>query len=292
MSIQFCHIAPTSLLGEVTKRNKSHLLLAHLVERDEKYATFYKNLEVQDGSEKILDNSMFEMFKAGLPAFDPNKLIEMGKRCKATTIVMSDYPKEHWTKTRDAAIELAPLFKSHGFKTFYVPQSELDDLDGYLDSVFWAIDNPEIDLIGISILGCPIALGINETKHGEENQRNDAYKLQRYLSRYTIFKHIVERATDEQLERMVNRFHCLGLVDGPNEIDLVRQFHPFIYSWDSSSAVWAGIQNKEYDYSPTGLINGKIESEVDFDYDGYSLDQLRRIDNNITYIDDLISWNC
>ena len=232
---------------------------------------------------------IFELFKAGLPPFDPMKLIDMGKSCNATVIVMSDYPKEHWTKTRDAAIELAPVFKQHGFKTFYVPQSELGDLEGYLQSVFWAIENPDIDLIGISILGCPIALGINEAKHGEENKRNDAYKLQRYLSRYTIFKHIVERATVDQLRKMRKKFHCLGLVDGPNEISLVGdRFFEYIYSWDSSSAVWAGINDVVYDNSPTGLINGKIESEVDFSYNLTTPEQYEKIVKNINYINKLL----
>lgn len=286
--IQFCHIAPTSILSDVTKRNKSHLLLAHLVEADLEYREFYKNLNVDDGSAKILDNSIFELFKAGLPAYDPSKLIEMGRECKADIIVMSDYPKEHWTKTRDAAIKLIPEFKQAGFGTFYVPQSELGDLEGYLQGVFWAIENPEIDLIGLSILGCPIALGINESKHGEEGTRNDAYKLQRYLSRYTIFKHIVSRATETQLELLKKKVHCLGLVDGPREVELLKEFHEYIYSWDSSSAVWAGIQGKRYDQSPTGLINGKIESEVDFSLTGITHDQLESIQYNIDVIDSMI----
>ena len=282
--IQFCHIAPIALLSDIAKHNKSHLMLAHLVEESDEYADFYKNLNIDDGSEKILDNSAFEKFKRGEPMYEPSKLVDMGKSCNATVIVMSDYPKEHWTKTRDAAIELAPVFKQHGFKTFYVPQSELGDLEGYLQSVFWAIENPDIDLIGLSILGCPIALGINESKHGEEGTRNDAYKLQRYLSRYTIFKHIVSRATETQLELLKKSVHCLGLVDGPNEIELLKEFHEYIYSWDSSSAVWAGIQGKRYDQSPTGLINGKIESEVDFFINGeYNTD----IEYNIELINNL-----
>lgn len=284
--IQFCHIAPTSLLHKVTIFNESHLILAHLVEEDEAYKEFYKNLEVKEGSEKIMDNSAFEMFKQGKPMYDPDKLIEMGKECKATTIVMSDYPKEPWTKTVDAAKELAPKFKAAGFKTFFVPQSELGDLEGYLKAVEWAINNPDIDLIGISILGCPIALGIDESAHGE-GKRNDAYKLQRYLSRYTIMKHIVKNTPKAHMYKLYKKFHFLGMVDGPNEIDIVKEYHPFIYSWDTSSAVWAGINRVKYDDSPTGLINGKIESEVDFGYHATPEDY-RFIRYNVGYINNLI----
>lgn len=288
MSIQFCHIAPTSILDVVTPFNTSHLILAHLVELDQNYREFYENLEVAPNSLKIMDNSAFEMYKRGLPMYDSSKLVDMATRCKATTIVMSDYPMEHWTKTRDAAIELIPVFKEKGFDTFYVPQSTLGDLEGYLESVFWAIDNPGIGLIGISILGCPIALGIAEAKHGTESDRNDAFKLQRYLSRYTIFKHIIARATPEQLAKLSKRIHVLGLTDGPAEIELLKDFHQYIYSWDSSSAVWAGICGKQYDNSPTGLMNGKIESEVDFDIDNISKHQLNLVELNINYINNLI----
>ncbi len=121
MSISFAHISPTHNLEELTQTNGAHLILAHLVEEDEKYRDFYLNLK--DGKPKILDNSAFERFKAGEPMYPSNKLIEMGKAVNADYIVMSDYPNEPSQKTIDAALELAPVFKKAGFKTFFVPQS-------------------------------------------------------------------------------------------------------------------------------------------------------------------------
>ncbi len=55
------------------------------------------------------------------------------------------------------------------------------------------------------------------------------------------------------------------MVDGPNEIALLKDYARYIYSWDSSSAVWAGLNGLSYDNSPTGLEKGKFELEVDFD---------------------------
>ena len=236
-------------------------MLAHLVESNAEYREFYKNLEVDDGSEKILDNSGFEMFKRGEPMYESSKLVDMGRRCGATVIVLSDYPGEHWTKTRDAAIELAPVFKQHGFKTFYVPQSELGDVDGYLKSLLWAIENPDIDLIGLSILGCPIALGIKEEtfNHGDRDQ---AFLMQRFLSRWKMLNLVDSMVEDKS--KLYKKFHNLGILDGPMEILLLEKYKDYIYSWDSSSAVWAGINGVRYDGSPTGLRYGKIESEVDF----------------------------
>ena len=84
-------------------------------------------------------------------------------------------------------------------------------------------------------------------------------------------------------------FHCLGMVDGPREIELLEPWKDFIATWDSSAAVWAGLNGIKFDNSPTGLINGKYEAEVDFDYQGdLSVDQIADVLYNIDYIDELI----
>lgn len=286
--INFCHISPTSYLSNYTASNGAHLLLAHLVEQDPEYTNYYANLD--DGKVKIMDNSAFEMFKQGRPMYDSSKLIEMGKRCKADIIVMSDYPKEDWIKTVNAATEMIPQLKDAGFGTFFVPQGGLGDLNGVLKSFDWALGNPEIDLIGMSILTCPIAFNVNESSHGDE-KRSDAYKLQRFLSRWKMFIEL-QKAGLLSSEHAYKRFHCLGMTDGPNEIELLTAagFKPYIYSWDSSAAVWAGLNGIVFDGSPSGLASGKFEKEVDF---GMSKEVSSTLDNmtltNINYINKLCS---
>jgi hypothetical protein len=61
-------------------------------------------------------------------------------------------------------------------------------------------------------------------------------------------------------------FHLLGMVDGPNEIDLINTLDVKINSWDSSAAIWAGLNGIQFDDSPTGLIDGKFEKHVDFNF--------------------------
>ena len=39
-----------------------------------------------------------------------------------------------------------------------------------------------------------------------------------------------------------------------------------IDTWDSSAAVWYGLNGIEFDNSPTGSRNGKFEKEVDFSF--------------------------
>lgn len=281
--INFCHIAPVSYLPLVGNK-PTHLLLAHLVEENEEYRTFYQTLKRDNPSVFYhLDNSAFEMFKRGEPMYDSQRLIEMGRLVGADSVVLSDYPKQPAYKTINAAIDLIPKFKEAGFQTFFCPQSELGDLEGLIQSFTWAINNPEIDFIGVSILNCPIGLGVNEQKFGDQD-RDEGYRMQRYLSRWRILEILQQRNLIGP--KTVRRFHCLGMTDGPREIDLVRQYHQHIYSWDSSTAIWHGIHKIQYDDSPTGLRFGKYEEEVDFDIDrSTDVDVNRTIDYNISMID-------
>jgi hypothetical protein len=282
--IKFCHISPTKYLNEFTETNGAHLLLAHLVEQDSSYADYYANLD--DGKYKILDNSAFEMFKQGRPMYDSNKLLDMGRRCKADCIVMSDYPKESSEKTINAAKELIPQFKDAGFQTFFVPQSTQGNTAEYLDCFRWALDNEEIDVIGVSILACPLALDVNETSY-YEGPRSDSYKMQRYLSRWQIMRMLSEN--DDLNDRAIKRLHFLGMTDGPKEILLMRDYgyDQFIHTWDSSAAIWTGLHNIMFDNSPTGLKNGKFEKEVDFNYqEGYHFKSM--VEHNINYINQLL----
>ena len=80
------------------------------------------------------------------------------------------------------------------------------------------------------------------------------------------------------------KIHFLGMVDGPNEISLVRDFH--IDTWDSSAGVWAGLNGLMFDNSPTGLVNGKFEKHVDFNHE--SKDNIDIAKANVKYIDDLV----
>jgi len=277
--IDFCHISPTAYLPAFTRTNGSHLLLAHLVESDETYRNFYANLD--DGCFKIMDNSAFEMYKQGRPMYPTSKLLEMGKACKADMIVLSDYPGEPGQKTINAAKKTALKYKDAGFQTFFVPQSKVGDFDDYMDCMEWALNEvtkpePIIDRIGLSILGCPNAYGVEKDN-----------KLQRYLSRYAILKELDNRQIWEH--EHLNVFHCLGMVDGPKEIELLSSWADFIASWDSSAAVWAGLNNVRFDNSPTGLVDGKFELEVDFDLKGnLTVDQINNVLYNIGYIDNLI----
>ena len=219
-----------------------------------------------------MDNSAFEMYKQGRPMYDSDKLIEMGRRVNADYIALSDYPDEHSSKTILAAKELGPKVKEAGFGTFFIPQSKIGDLEDLKACFLWAKNSNLVDYIGVSIVAIPNAYGVERDN-----------KMQRFVSRYMFM---------EELEK-VNYFpthkkmHILGMVDGPNEIKLLGHWFQTedLHTWDSSAAVWAGLNGIEFDHSPTGLRLGKFEKEVDFNFE--CKDNENKARWNMDYIDEL-----
>jgi hypothetical protein len=156
----FCTIAPTAYLDDYARYTGSpyHLLLAHLLDPisedyDMDYANFYKTTK-RSGETYIMDNGCFEKGES----YAPSRLVEVGKQVGADVLVLPDYPWQNWKKTQEAAIRYIPEFKENGFRTFYVPQGETGKWNDWLTGFEWALFNPDIDVIGMSILSFPIAL--------------------------------------------------------------------------------------------------------------------------------------
>ena len=270
--MKFCHIAPIGHLDLVANRS-AHLTLAHLIdEGHQDYIDFYKN-EKYDIN--IMDNSGFELYKAHLPMFDPEKLVGLAQTIQATHIVLPDTPSHPSMVGIDDAKRYAPIFKEAGFGTFFVPQSDVLDLEDLITSFAWAASSPLIDYIGISILAVPNAYGCEQGN-----------PLQRYMSRYKFMNELYDRNLLQLAAQNNKKIHMLGMVDGPNEISLLRDFH--IDTWDSSAGAWAGLNGIAIDWSPTGFVEGKFERHVDF-YDKVGDNSLIELaQSNINKIDDLV----
>jgi hypothetical protein len=157
---QFCTITPTSYLPEYARYtgSKFHLLLAHLMHPaskfyDPDYLAFYRDTKLP-GETYITDCGAFELGKS----YDPDTLVDIGKSVGTDILVLPDYPGQSYEITINAAKDHIPQFKENGFRTFYVPQSAPGDWSGWMKSFEWALFNPDIAVIGQSILAHPIAL--------------------------------------------------------------------------------------------------------------------------------------
>lgn len=275
-NIRFSHIAPIPHL-DLTEDDVFHMTLGHLVqaemEQDEgqtPYIDFYRNRKAM-GCEILMDNSGFEIYQHGVNGgnlYTCDEMIAMGTAINADILVMTDDLGNHWENTVNIAKEQGPVFTEAGFRTMYVPQSEIGDLEGWLNSFRWAVSEGRdlVDIIALSIIGCPNAMGNIERDN----------KLQRYMARYHMMTILRDEGLLDIMEDNGQSLHFLGALDGwVGEIKLMRDtgFEKYIYSWDTSQAVQHGLLGIQFDSSPTGLIGGKNSTEVDFykDFDDGSM---------------------
>lgn len=272
--MDFCHIVPTPHLN-LTDGRRVHLVLAHLIEDDDSYVQYYVDQKEKYNCTLIMDNSGFEMYKLNKPMYDPSKLITMADRIKADYIVMTDYPAHDSEWTIKEAEKLAPQFKDAGYKTFFVPQGAVGNIDDLLYSFAWAANHPElIDYIGVSILSAPLAYDVESGN-----------KLQRFVSRLRLMYDLRQNGILSNIVLNQQKIHMLGMVDGPNEILFMEPFAGYINTWDSSAAVWAGLNGLAFDETPTGLRNGKFEEEVDFSFETSDTNLIECCEENMRYID-------
>lgn len=249
--MKFAHIAPIKLTEIGIKNGDFNMVLAHIADGNDYYCELFKKSKL----ETLLDNGAFEL---GYP-YEADKMVNLGKRVGADILVLPDYPGSPSEKGWELVEDNIKLYKSRGFKTMFVPQSEPGDVDGYLTSLEKALAHKDIDLIGLSILGCPTAFNKSHTLN--------------------IRRHILKLYS--KMENTEKRFHMLGMLDYPlEEIELVKPYDHMINSWDSSAAVWAGTNGVMLDYNKK-----KFEKSVDF-YEDKKFNNFTMILHNIERIDD------
>lgn len=237
----FCIIAPTAYLEEYATQSATHLALAHLVDTDDQYANFYHEMSDR-GDRVIIDNGAYELGES----YEPSKLVELGHKCGADAIVLPDYPFKDTSVTINAAKELLPTIKGEGFKSFFVPQSETGDLENWILGYQWAAEHPDIDIIGMSILGIP-----NAIPH-----------IPKAYARVVLTEILLDRGIFNH-----DKFHhYLGLNSTPNvEIPPLILMNA-LDSCDSSNPVWTALQGFKYNEIGDSFlpIQKKYLREVDF----------------------------
>jgi hypothetical protein len=254
----FCIIAPTPYLELFARRSPCHLVLAHIVDTNPFYAEFYRNASLQ-GDRIIMDNGAFELGES----YPPEKLIDLGHKCGADAIVLPDYPGQPGAKTIAAAKQWISTIKQAGFKTMFVPQSKVGDTNDWISAYRWGASNPDIDIMGMSILGVP-----NAIPH-----------IPAAYARVVMTQMLIDRGVFN--EDKYN--HYLGLNSGPAlEIPSLLKMKA-LDSCDSSNPVWMAVLGHEYSKSTDSyLAVSKVKKEVEFDYP-LTKDPatLRRIEHNI-----------
>lgn len=261
---EFCYIAPIEYL-HYTEASNSHLVLAHLADTNQQYANFYKKLSKSGTQRIIMDNSAYELKEP----YDTDKLISLGHKCGADTIVLPDYPFQTSDVTIKAAEKYVGDFRKDGFHTFFVPQSETGDVDDWYKGYAWAVEHADIDVIGMSILGIPNALP----------------HIHPSYARVVMTQNLI----NDGLFDFDKHHHYLGLNAGPGlEIPSLLRMGA-LDSIDSSGPVWSAILGHQYTTDADSLQTvSKLKMPVNFHHP-YTKDDatIARIDHNIKLTNDL-----
>lgn len=241
-SPKFGIITPTAYLRRYATQSHFHLVLAHLIDVDETYASFYRQMSDR-GDFIIMDNGAFELGES----YEPSKLIELANIVKADAVVLPDYPAQDANRTISAANSLGPRVKDAGFLTFFAPQSRVGEMEEWIDAYCWGAGNDAIDIVGMSILAIPNALP--------------------YIPRSYARVVMTQLLYDRGLFNAEKYHHFLGLNAGPNlEIPTLIEMGA-MDSCDSSNPVWAGICGQMYTpMADSFLMTRKIDKHVDFNY--------------------------
>lgn len=265
--IKYGYITPICYQNLIPETADFHLLLAHLLDNKE-YVDFYKE-KIKRGDTVILDNSAFE-FKRALSAEEIFGFIERSG-IEPTYVVAPDYPFEDWTVTWDSTLRFIEEVKDKPYKVMAVPQSVKGDYEGWIECYRNMLVNPDIEIIGMSILGIPNAFcSLTGTEDISFNRI--------FATQYLLDKGVVK--PDWKWH------HYLGLGNGPREI-LMQRALGLMDSNDSSSAFWHGHLGIRFDSTLWGLKDGKTKLEVRF---GIERDEtsISDIKFNVDYMENVI----
>ena len=204
--IQFAHIAPVEHILHAAAHSRVHMALQHLTLDTDlndpvEYIKKFNKLS-DEGHYIYLDNSQFEL---GKPC-NLDDLIKAGHQIDASCLILPD---------GDMSEESIKLVKSNGFDVMVIPAGDQLDVEFLL-----ALDNPDIDIVGLSYSKTSAFLG---------RHRHSATSRFDFLSGLgTVLPN--------------KRIHLLGAVM-PGEIALMKPYQDAIYSWDTSMAIWAGLND-------------------------------------------------
>ena len=230
--IAFAQIAPINYTELGIHESDMNMVLAHIARDSKEYSKLFRDSDKQT----LLDNGAFEN---GVP-MSVEDMIEIGHKVGADILVLPDYPYKDWKAGwSDYVLEGIEQYKQEGFKTMFIPQSEKGDGPGYMKSLANAIQHPMIDYVGLSILGCPNAFP--------------------HIPAYKVREKIIGEVYDALPQKSL---HILGMLDNTlEEIARLTYYEDVINSWDTSLAIWAGLNGEAVEKN-----HKKLKLDVDFDH--------------------------
>lgn len=236
MSIQICVICPVSHLGEFASLGELDMSLTHIVLKDKKYAKYYKE-QREHGRWVILDNSAFEMQKAG-KGMDPIPVLKAASITNPSEVIATDVlcnGPETIKCTEDFIKQMKKKRVLGKYKVMTVAQGKT--VDEWMSCFETLLGMKEVDTIGLSKISVSESFGHwikgFKYKDGKLVKQNGYVAQSRILCTRAIEEHY-----GRELRKSGKEIHLLG-GDNWTVWEMNQQkWHPWIRSNDSSVAVW------------------------------------------------------
>jgi hypothetical protein len=254
-------ICPTKWINTFGTRGDFILALSHLI--DKTHINRYERAILNTKLPIILDNGLFENHK-------PEKLEDLifkAVKVGATHFFAPDilFNKKETQDQLDAAIEM-----KQGIPIKLAAVVQADRVEDYLQQLIDFNENPEVDLIGLSILSIPKSY---EKDLGEFNVTK---------SRIALMKTMLQLQNDEGIKW--KDCHLLGLGDSYEDVIFASKNCPFIVSNDTSCCFQSGLFLKELAGEDLHVPGGKIKEKVEFEGDALEVPQALIIHDNINKV--------
>lgn len=264
-------ITPTAYILEYQTQGDFILALSHLMDREKENE--YERAIKASGLEIILDNGLFENhFPEGI-----DSLITKAERIGATIFFAPDslYNKEETQRSLEHAVYIRNQRKVD-IKIAAVVQA--DNESDYLMQYEDFCNNPDVSLIGLSILSIPRCFGSRLAMSAKKYKHDDKEITP---SRIRLMEKLIE------LDINNKDCHLLGLGDSYRDVYYASKNCPWIISNDTSSAFWNGIQGRKIN-EELDVEGGKTDVKVDFNFKDASKEQLDLAQYNIKLVNEKI----
>ncbi len=272
--MRISHIVPTAFVPEFGIQGDFILALSHLIELDRE--TDYEKAIKATGLEIILDNGLFEN---SVPE-SLETLVQKALKVGASTFFAPDvlFDTEKTQESLEQTIILLEQMKNDpkyrfekGLKIGAVVQA--DNEADYLKQLVDFNNNPNVDLIGLSILSVP------KSFKGSEEIRDIT------ASRVSLLMRMKEM---EKTHGIVwKNCHLLGLGSSFEDVLHAIEFCPFVVSNDTSCCFQNGLRAKLLDHK-LRVGGGKTPEKVEFDLKELPVGAHHWIQHNINQVKNLI----
>jgi hypothetical protein len=254
--MKICIISPTSHVQAFSTHGDADMVLTHIVlgltdvvtgtntpshdqgdhsSFKDNYIEYYRH-RAQNGFFTILDNSAYEIGRleaqsASGQGLGPELVLQAARIIKPSIVICQDILCDS-EATTEATRDFIEFVKKSGefgnFKLMAVPQGK--DEASWLRSYKTLSEMPEIDMLGFSKISIPISFGGNQATPGcVTDARLKCTSIVEQEFRYKKDVHLL--GGDNHLGRELSK----------------QKYYDWIFSNDSSAAVWYGMHGKEFD---------------------------------------------